>query len=154
MIAGQAGETQWVKHGAQTTSGMMTQGPPLVNDPLPFWGSPLDTTQRNREPSGNPRETSFLPAIASNLTFATLPLTFAGTGVEAVTDQDVRRDPHVPFALPFLLWRDRESGLACPYRGIVDQDRLLAIHEDLSSSCHRAAREAIVYAGTWHPIRS
>ncbi len=37
-----------------------------------------------------------LPAIASNLTFATLPLTFAGTGVESVTDQDRAPDLDLP----------------------------------------------------------
>lgn len=87
MIAGQAGETQWVKHGAQATARMM-QGPPLVNDPEPFWGSQLDPTQRDREPHGGPRENYADGNIASNLTFATLPLTFAGAGIEAATDQD------------------------------------------------------------------
>ena len=87
MIAGQAGETQWVKHGAQVARGV-TQGPPLVNDPQPFWGSQLDATQHGREPHGGPRESYRNANIASNLTFATLPLTFAGAGIEALTDQD------------------------------------------------------------------
>lgn len=87
MIAGQAGETQWVKHGAQAVGGML-QGPPLVNDPQPFWGSQFDTTRRDREPHGGPRETYLIGNIAANLTFATLPLTFAGGGIEALTDQD------------------------------------------------------------------
>ena len=87
MIAGQAGETQWVKHGAQIAAGM-AQGPPLVNDPEPFWGSQLDPTQRDREPRGGPRESYRNGNIASNLTFATLPLTFAGSGIVATTNQD------------------------------------------------------------------
>ena len=58
MIAGQSGETQWVKHGAdapsdkpiggtingKTYSGAATaSGVPVVNDPQPFWGSAFDT---------------------------------------------------------------------------------------------------------------
>ena len=59
MIAGQSGETQWVKHGPKATpnqpiggivngksySGVSTpSGVPVVNDPQPFWGSAFDAT--------------------------------------------------------------------------------------------------------------
>ena len=87
MIAGQAGETQWVKHGPNgqkyvlnNISGI-TQGPPLVNDPQPFYGSQFDnTTGINRQPAG-PKESYANNNIASNLTFATLPLTCMGSDV-------------------------------------------------------------------------
>lgn len=63
MIAGQSGETQWVKHHdangqplAQygTTGGQSyaLQTPPLVNDPQPFYGSQFDPTTGDRQPAG------------------------------------------------------------------------------------------------------
>ncbi len=116
MIAGQAGETQWVKHpstgadptatgtrgpisgtflqGGQlvTKSGVgTTQGPPLVNDPQPFYGSQFDATPGldvngivtpPRQPYG-PNEYYGNTNIASNLTFASLPLTLMGGSVAA-----------------------------------------------------------------------
>jgi phospholipase C len=108
MIAGQSGETQWVKHpGASakptedgftgTISGTIngktysgtgtTQGPPLVNDPQPWWGSEFDDTAKNREPT-SPKEDWRPSNIASNLTFASLPLTFMGGWINWFMDQD------------------------------------------------------------------
>ncbi len=86
MIAGQSGETQWVKHGPDGQTYTVgdhtgtTQGPPLVNDPQPFYGSQFDTTADDRQPAG-PREYYGDTNIASNLTFASLPLTFEGRNV-------------------------------------------------------------------------
>ncbi|MGA2563158.1 MAG: alkaline phosphatase family protein [Steroidobacteraceae bacterium] len=121
MIAGQSGETQWVKHPSTSavptatgTSGVLngyfiqaagaghlrfsgetgtTQGPPLVNDPQPWAGSPFDSTPTlsptgfvsgRREPySINANESYGAKNIASNLTFASLPLTMLGRQVTA-----------------------------------------------------------------------
>src|SRR5271165_3831488 len=99
MIAGQSGETQWVKHpstsskptddgftgtisgtiNGKTYSGTATtQGPPVVNDPQPWWGSEFDDSSATmREPTA-PDENWDPNNIASNLTFASLPLTFMG----------------------------------------------------------------------------
>ena len=85
MIAGQSGETQWVKHGpngqhlSHRCDGHTgtTQGPPLVNDPQPFYGSQFDTTVATGSPPVRMRVYAD-SNIASNLTFASLPLTFAG----------------------------------------------------------------------------
>ncbi len=94
MIAGQSGETQWVKHGPAgrtfTVGGRTgtTQGPPLVNDPEPFYGSQFDTTAVNRQPAG-PRESYADNNIASNLTFASLPLTFQGENVAEVMKKNL-----------------------------------------------------------------
>jgi phospholipase C len=89
MIAGQSGETQWVKHGPNGrtctvgSNAGTTQGPPLVNDPQPFYGSQIDTTTVNRQPSGA-NESYENTNIASNLTFASLPLTFLGRNITEV----------------------------------------------------------------------
>ena len=99
MIAGQSGETQWVKHGpnGQTYSYVdksgvthtgTTQGPPLVNDPQPFYGSQFDTTTVNKQPAG-PKESYADTNIATNLTFASLPLTMLGRSADKVMDQNL-----------------------------------------------------------------
>lgn len=89
MLAGQAGETQWVKHGSSGKSYTVgshtgtTQGVPLVNDPQPFYGSQFDTTTDNKQPAGT-KESYADGNIASNLTFASLPLTFQGRNIRSV----------------------------------------------------------------------
>ncbi len=110
MIAGQAGETQWVKHGPNGQSYNVnghsgtTQGPPLVNDPQPFYGSQFDTTTVDKQPAGaneNYADTN----IASNLTFATLPLTFQGSNIATVMadNQNPSFDlPDIQKDIPFI----------------------------------------------------
>jgi phospholipase C len=95
MIAGQSGETQWVKHGAAghsvTVNGVTgtLQGVPVVNDPQPFYGSQFDTTQTDREPQGAKGLESYANNNVSEiLTFATLPLTFTGPGVTVAMRRD------------------------------------------------------------------
>ena len=110
MIAGQSGETQWVKHpstsskptddgftgtisgtiNGKTYSGTATtQGPPVVNDPQPWWGSEFDDTSTGREPTRRNQQEDWRPSnIASNLTFASLPLTFMGGWINWFADQD------------------------------------------------------------------
>jgi len=116
MIAGQSGETQWVKHGfngqSYTVNGKTytTQGPPIVNDPQPFWGSQFDTTTSNKQPAG-PRENYANTNIASNLTFASLPLTFLGRNISTVTGQDLNPTfdlVDIQQDIPFIekLWLD------------------------------------------------
>ena len=74
MIAGQSGETQWVKHpeeangvpgpisgtinGTTYSGASTTQGVPLANDPQPLWGSEFDKTTINRQPAGAPGNTA------------------------------------------------------------------------------------------------
>ena len=69
----------------------------MVEDPQPWWGSEFDKTVVGREPAGSPgKEWYKSNNIASNLTFATLPLTFMGGWINWFTDQD--RNP--AFDLP------------------------------------------------------
>jgi phospholipase C len=126
MLAGQAGETQWVKHGPDGTpvdgGKAKTQGPPLVNDPQPFFGSQFDATANDREPTGAAGKENYASGnISSVLTFAGLPLTFAGGGITADMAQD--RAPAQDLAdvgqdIPFIAslagkpvnWRWYEAG--------------------------------------------
>ena len=87
MIAGQSGETQWVKHPEQSTKAFGSiggNGVPVVSDGDPFWGSQLDiygSNQPANPPAANPQV---------NLTFASLPLTFMGKEIQAITSQDAQ----------------------------------------------------------------
>lgn len=108
VLAGQSGESQWVKHpgpaDAPTSTGITgpisgtingatyagtatTQGPPIVNDPQPWWGSEFDSTAVNRQPTG-PKEGYASNNIASNLTFATVPLSLMGGWARYYAQQD------------------------------------------------------------------
>ncbi len=85
MIAGQSGETQWVKHPEDSTKAFGSvggNGVPVVSDGDPFWGSQLDyfgSNQPANPPAGNPEV---------NLTFASLPLSFMGNEAGTLTQQD------------------------------------------------------------------
>jgi phospholipase C len=121
MIAGQSGETQWVKHGPAGETKVMagkvqydpyaglgtTQGVPVVDDPNPYWGSPFDpNADADRDPT-SPRENYGLNKFGKgyydsrNLTFATVPLIAMGTGINAtlagdrhpaMNEADIQRD--------------------------------------------------------------
>ena len=105
MIAGQAGETQWVQHGATPASATLAyvgsingttyngtgsatpSGVPVVNDPQPYWGSAFDSSTTSRQPTG--AKESWAPANTNeNLTFASVPLTIAGTSVTSLMSGD------------------------------------------------------------------
>jgi len=106
MIAGQSGETQWVKHPdatSATTFGSIAV--PITNDPIPglpaanaqYSGLPSQptnvqpSTENAGASSGVPqRKNEFGAAtnVAPNLTFASLPLTLAGSTLLDVTIHD------------------------------------------------------------------
>ena len=85
MIAGQSGETQWVKHPSEATTSLSSNGVPVISDGDPFWGSQLDTTGSPKQPANPPSAT---PEI--NLTFATLPLSFMGSQIQATVATDTQ----------------------------------------------------------------
>ena len=110
MIAGQAGETQWVRHGANGTAvkgnghAGVTRGLPAVTDAQPFYGSQFDPTEANRQPAGA-KENYNDGNIDSNLTFATLPLTFQGRKIASVMAQNLNPSfdlPDIRHDIPYI----------------------------------------------------
>ena len=97
MLAGQSGETQWVKHGPDlatpgTQSSFQT---PVTSDPVPFWGSPLDANRAQDGQPQNPYGESYglsASGIAPNQTYANVLLTLAGrnVGLMLSTDADAQ----------------------------------------------------------------
>jgi phospholipase C len=97
MISGQSGETQWMLHpDAVKPDGSSGNPMPMLSDPAPYWGSFLDTKgdhprqpipierisltfKSTTDPRSNP---------ASNLTFASLPLSFMGADIQKTTAAD------------------------------------------------------------------
>jgi phospholipase C len=95
MIAGQTGDTQWVKHPTQADPVHLTL--PNLTDSAPFPGSTQDTAAV-KPPYGPDESTNSLdptgtfPSVAPqiNLTFATLPLSFMGNQIGTI----IRADQH------------------------------------------------------------
>jgi phospholipase C len=112
MIAGQSGETQWVKHPdlaiTFTNSGdagsFTSTGVPVVNDPIPglpgasslYSGIPSNPTNttpimNNIEPPPAPQRKNEGGApsnVAPSLTFASLPLSFTGSNAATLKAND------------------------------------------------------------------
>ncbi len=105
MIAGQSGETQWVKHPDQTSASTYgSVAVPITNDPIPglpgtnaqYSGKPseptnIQATSNTGAASGTPQRKNEGGApsnVAPNLTFASLPLTLAGRTLLSVVAQD------------------------------------------------------------------
>ena len=90
MIAGQSGETQWIKHPALGSNVNSTNAAlPVTGDPQPFWGSALDvlTPTGSKQPTESGAAGTSNPS--SNLTFASLPLSFMGGQIENITANDL-----------------------------------------------------------------
>jgi phospholipase C len=91
MIAGQSGVTQWIKHpllgnNINTTGAQL----PVTGDSQPFWGSALDvfTPPADKQPTESGVASNTVTNPASNLTFATLPLSFMGNQIQNITAKD------------------------------------------------------------------
>jgi phospholipase C len=90
MIAGQSGMTQWVKNPELSSEFNETNAAlPVTGDPQPFWGSALDffTPVSQKQPTESGADSGNTNP-ASNLTFASLPLTFMGNQIENITAYD------------------------------------------------------------------
>ena len=88
MFAAQSGVTQWVKHpqlgsNINTTNAQL----PVTGDPQPFWGSALDPTVINRQPTESGAPGTSNPA--SNQTYASLGLSFMGNQIQTITAADL-----------------------------------------------------------------
>jgi len=116
MLAGQAGATQWVEHGAKgpkMTVGKhqgTLHGVPLVNDSQPFYGSQFATTQ-NHLPSA-PNQDYSDNNITENLTFASVPLTLTGGSIKGAMAKD--HNPGKDLAdigqdIPYIAGKDQPS---------------------------------------------
>jgi phospholipase C len=101
MIAGQVGDTQWVRHPGEADTAKFSL--PVLGDLNPYAGSADDTTGSGL-PEG-PDAAAFDPAKnlltpkktrQANLTFASLPLSFAGKDISAIARQD--RNPAADLA--------------------------------------------------------
>jgi phospholipase C len=98
MVAGQVGDTQWVKHPGEADPTGLTL--PNLADSAPFPGSTTDTASvkppygpdedpsatANANTTGNFAVGAFSPQI--NLTFATLPLSFMGNQIGSIIKTD------------------------------------------------------------------
>ena len=95
MIAGQSGKTQWVEHPSlalgSTSLPYANAAVPVTGDPQPFWGSALNTLTQTPSGAFQPTESGETPVSnpSSNLTFASLPLSFMGDQIETITAQDM-----------------------------------------------------------------
>ncbi len=122
MIAGQSGETQWVKHpGATSAATFGSVAVPITNDPIPglpaaaseYSGLPslpdnVQATANTGAATGTPqRKNEFGGAtnVSPNLTFASLPLTLAGRTLADVASHDANPAadlPDVQNDIPFI----------------------------------------------------
>jgi phospholipase C len=86
MISGQGGETQWMLHPDQAETGGQGKAAvvPMISDPAPYWGSPLDSQNRLKQPQA----VKPTGGISKNLTFASLPLSFMGSEIKKTTAAD------------------------------------------------------------------
>jgi len=86
MISGQGGETQWMLHPDASANGGEGKGAtvPMLSDPQPYWGSPLDTADRLKQPQA----VKPFGGVSKNLTFASLPLSFMGSDIKKTTAAD------------------------------------------------------------------
>ena len=90
MLAGQSGDTQYIKHPA--AAGTLI---PVTGDQLPFWGSVKDTTAASstnpvKQPVDATGENQAASNVQQNLTFASLPLTLAGANLTTITGADTQ----------------------------------------------------------------
>jgi phospholipase C len=88
MFAAQSGVTQWIKYpqlgsNINTTNAQL----PVTGDPQPFWGSALDPTVINRQPTEGGGAPSTNPS--SNQTYASLGLSFMGNQIKSITAADL-----------------------------------------------------------------
>jgi phospholipase C len=96
IIAAQSGQTQAALHPDQMEKnyGKKGAGEPVLNSSDPYWGSPEDTGSDPKMPV-NPKDFSKKKKqddVQNNQTYATLPLSLAGSEAESQTSADPDKD--------------------------------------------------------------
>jgi phospholipase C len=97
MISGQSGATQWVEHPALAYGSLTLPRTnayvPVLADPQPYWGSTLAPCPSSTPPGPNvcqpTEENEKVTNPSSNLTFASLPLSFMGSQIMPITAGDL-----------------------------------------------------------------
>ncbi|MDA8387696.1 MAG: hypothetical protein M0Z58_03390 [Nitrospiraceae bacterium] len=168
MIAGQSGETQWVKHGTAgqtyTVNGQtgITGGVPLMNDAQPFYGSQFDNTPAaDRQPAGANEYYGGITHnnVETNLTFASVPLTLQGDAITSVMAQnlnpafdlpDIRQD--IPFiqdaGLDPIGWRWYQEGYD------LESTDIGGVASHLAYVSHHNGAQYFGYLADTPPLRS
>jgi phospholipase C len=95
IIAAQSGQTQAALHPKELEkdSGKKAPGEPVLNSTDPYWGSPQDTS--NPKMPVNPKDFSGKNKDKEthlNQTYATIPLSLAGSQAQSETDADPDKD--------------------------------------------------------------
>ncbi len=95
IIAAQSGQTQGVLNPEQMEKdfGKKGAGEPVLNSSDPYWGSPEDTESSPKMPV-NPKDFSAKKQaeVQNNQTYATLPLSLAGSEAESQTADDPQKE--------------------------------------------------------------
>lgn len=89
VLAAQAGQTQAALHPEELAKGRGDKGPgePVLNDSAPLWGSPRDSSPS--KPPVNPKDFAGKSKdVAFNQTYASLPLSLAGSQAGSRTSDD------------------------------------------------------------------
>ncbi len=121
LLAGQAGESQWVRQGAapQPAARGSHRGllhlPPLRDNAEPFWGSQYDPTPAARRQPDSPSESAADSAVAANLDFAALPLLLAGPTLVASIAADPRAAADLVGIRHDLFWLARHPTAPVPW---------------------------------------
>ncbi len=97
IIAAQSGQTQAALHPKELEhdSGKKAPGEPVLNSSDPFWGSPPDTSDPKmpvnpKEYSGKNKDK--VKDTQLNQTYATIPLSLAGSQAQSETDADPQKE--------------------------------------------------------------
>ena len=96
LLAGQAGESQWVERGGRPQSASrgahrgLLRPAPLLTNAEPFWGSQYDPTAGSSRQPASPSEAEADTMVAANLGVASLPLALAGNTLATALAADPR----------------------------------------------------------------
>lgn len=148
IIAAQSGQTQAALHPKELEKdgGKKAPGEPVLNSSDPFWGSPKDTS--NPKMPVNPKDFSDKTKDKEthlNQTYATIPLSLAGSQAQSETDADPEKETDMEDLQEDVAYLDRhgqapiswgwfQEGFGHPFTG--DKDATDAEGQHLSYVAH------------------